>query len=85
MNSFLKHVHVIDYSRDALLAVATTVETFAEAENLPAHGAAVTVRRSTAHVVSANAGISNPSSEIPASAGMTGAPVGITRAEGAGR
>ena len=85
VNSFFKHVHVIDYSRDALLAVATTVETFAEAENLPAHGAAVTVRRSAAHVVSANAGISNPSSEIPASAGMTGAPVGITRAEGAGR
>ncbi|MFT3832376.1 MAG: histidinol dehydrogenase [Micropruina sp.] len=45
VNSFLKHVHVIDYSRDALLAVADVVETFAAAENLPAHGAAVTVRR----------------------------------------
>ena len=45
VNSFLKQVHVIDYSREALLEVASVVETFAEAENLPAHGAAVTVRR----------------------------------------
>ncbi|MFT3862166.1 histidinol dehydrogenase [Micropruina sp.] len=45
VNSFLKFVHVIDYSREALLAVASVVETFAAAENLPAHGAAVTVRR----------------------------------------
>ena len=45
VNSFLKHVHVIDYSREALLEVADVVETFAAAENLPAHGAAVTVRR----------------------------------------
>ena len=45
VNSFLKHVHLIDYSRDALLAVADVVETFAAAENLPAHAAAVTVRR----------------------------------------
>ncbi|MFT3969667.1 MAG: histidinol dehydrogenase [Micropruina sp.] len=47
VNSFLKHVHVIDYSREALLEVASVVETFAAAENLPAHGAAVTVRRPT--------------------------------------
>ena len=45
VNSFLKHVHVIDYSRQALLDVADAVEAFAQAENLPAHGAAVTVRR----------------------------------------
>jgi len=45
VNSFLKQVHVIDYSREALLEVASVVETFAEAENLPAHGAAVTIRR----------------------------------------
>lgn len=45
VNSFLKNVHVIDYSRQALLEVASVVETFAAAENLPAHGAAVTVRR----------------------------------------
>lgn len=45
VNSFLKFVHVIDYSRDALLEVADVVETFAAAEDLPAHGNAVTVRR----------------------------------------
>ncbi|MGB2768089.1 MAG: histidinol dehydrogenase, partial [Propionicimonas sp.] len=45
VKSFRKAVHVIDYTRDALLAVAGVVETFAEAENLPAHGAAVRVRR----------------------------------------
>lgn len=46
VKSFLKAVHVITYSRDALLEVAGVVETFAAAEDLPAHGAAVTVRRS---------------------------------------
>ena len=45
VNSFLKHVHVVDYSRGALLEVAGVVEAFAAAENLPAHGAAVTIRR----------------------------------------
>ncbi len=48
VKSFLKAVHVIDYDRSALLAVADDVETFAAAEDLPAHGAAVTVRRGTA-------------------------------------
>lgn len=45
VHSFRKQVHVIDYSREALLEVASVVETFAAAEDLPAHGAAVTVRR----------------------------------------
>jgi len=45
VHSFRKQVHVIDYSRDALMEVAGVVETFAAAEDLPAHGAAVTVRR----------------------------------------
>jgi histidinol dehydrogenase len=45
VHSFRKQVHVIDYSREALLEVAGVVETFAAAENLPAHVAAVTVRR----------------------------------------
>ncbi len=45
VHSFRKQVHVIDYSREALLDVAGVVETFAAAEDLPAHGAAVTVRR----------------------------------------
>jgi histidinol dehydrogenase len=45
VHSFRKQVHVIDYSEAALLEVAGVVETFAAAEDLPAHGAAVTVRR----------------------------------------
>ena len=38
--SFLKAVHVVDYSAAALAEVARHVEVFAEAEDLPAHGAA---------------------------------------------
>jgi histidinol dehydrogenase len=45
VHSFRKQVHVIDYSEAALLEVAGVVETFASAEDLPAHGAAVTIRR----------------------------------------
>jgi histidinol dehydrogenase len=42
--SFLKQVHLISYSAEALADVRNSVETFAGAENLPAHGAAVSVR-----------------------------------------
>ncbi len=44
VRSFLKAVHVVDYSRDALEEVAGHVRALADAEDLPAHGAAVTVR-----------------------------------------
>ncbi|UUZ61847.1 histidinol dehydrogenase [Nocardioides sp. B-3] len=44
VRAFLKSVHVIDYSRDALAEVADHVVTLAEAEDLPGHGAAVKVR-----------------------------------------
>jgi histidinol dehydrogenase len=44
VQSFLKGVHVVEYSRDALLDVAGHVIALAEAEDLPAHGAAVRVR-----------------------------------------
>ncbi|HYP44531.1 MAG TPA: histidinol dehydrogenase [Propionibacteriaceae bacterium] len=44
VKSFLKAVHVVSYSRDALAEVARHVEVFAEAEDLPAHGAAVSRR-----------------------------------------
>ena len=44
VKSFLKAVNVVSYSRDALGAVARHVEVFADAENLPAHGAAVSRR-----------------------------------------
>ncbi len=45
VKSFLRAVHVIDYSRDALLDLAGKVEAFAAAEDLPAHGNAITIRR----------------------------------------
>ena len=41
VRAFLKAVHVVDYSRDALAEVADHVVTLAEAEDLPGHGAAV--------------------------------------------
>ncbi|MGY4770240.1 histidinol dehydrogenase [Kribbella sp. CWNU-51] len=44
VRSFLKAVHVINYSRDALQEVAGHVVALAHAEDLPAHGAAVSVR-----------------------------------------
>jgi histidinol dehydrogenase len=44
VKSFLKAVNVISYSRTGLAGVARHVEVFADAENLPAHGAAVTRR-----------------------------------------
>ncbi len=44
VKSFLKAMHVVDYSAGALAEVARHVEVFADAEDLPAHGAAVTVR-----------------------------------------
>ena len=37
-------MHVVDFGRDALAEVADHVVTLAEAEDLPAHGAAVRVR-----------------------------------------
>ena len=42
VKSFLKAVHVINYDRAALPEVARHVEVFAESEDLPSHGAAVT-------------------------------------------
>ena len=44
VRAFLKSMHVVDYSREALAEVAGHVVTLAEAEDLPGHGAAVSVR-----------------------------------------
>ena len=44
VRSFLKAVHVVDYSRDALAEVADHVVALAEAEDLPGHGQAVRAR-----------------------------------------
>ncbi|CAI9410138.1 Histidinol dehydrogenase [Aestuariimicrobium sp. T2.26MG-19.2B] len=45
VRSFMKAVQVIQYNAQALADVADRVETFARAENLHAHAAAITVRR----------------------------------------
>lgn len=44
VQTFLRGVQVVQYSAAALAAIADTVTTLAEAEDLPAHGAAITVR-----------------------------------------
>ena len=45
VRSFFKTVHVIDYDASALEQIAGEIETFALAENLPAHAHAIAVRR----------------------------------------
>ncbi|MEU5998017.1 histidinol dehydrogenase [Streptomyces sp. NPDC047197] len=44
VQSFLRGIHIVDYTRDALADVARHVVTLAEAEDLPAHGAAIKAR-----------------------------------------
>ena len=44
VQSFLRGVHVVEYDRDALAEVTHHVVALAEAEDLPAHGAALTAR-----------------------------------------
>ncbi|KAA2258709.1 histidinol dehydrogenase [Solihabitans fulvus] len=44
VQTFLRGIHVIDYSEDALREVADKVVALANAEDLPAHGQAVTAR-----------------------------------------
>nr|WP_255668794.1 histidinol dehydrogenase [Aeromicrobium duanguangcaii] len=44
VRAFLKNMHVVTYSEAALRDVGDRVVTLAEAEDLPSHGAAVTVR-----------------------------------------
>ncbi len=45
VRSFMRTVHVIGYTEDALMAIADGVERFALTEDLPGHAAAITVRR----------------------------------------
>ncbi|WP_166649144.1 histidinol dehydrogenase [Naumannella halotolerans] len=63
VRSFLKAVHVIDYDAPALAAVAGAIVTFAEAEELPAHGAAVAARFEIAQPVTAPDSSSEPAEE----------------------
>jgi histidinol dehydrogenase len=44
VQTFLRGVHVVEYTQDALRDVADSVVTLATAEDLPAHGQAVTAR-----------------------------------------
>ena len=44
VQSFLRGIHVVDYSREALAGIAAHVVTLANAEDLPGHGDAVRAR-----------------------------------------
>jgi histidinol dehydrogenase len=44
VHTFLRAVHIIDYSREALAVVADDVVAFANSEDLPSHGEAVSAR-----------------------------------------
>ncbi|GIH74133.1 histidinol dehydrogenase [Planobispora longispora] len=44
VQTFLRGIHVVDYTREALAGAAAHVSVLADAEDLPAHGAAVRVR-----------------------------------------
>jgi len=44
VQTFLKGMQVVEYSQGALSALAPHVVALADAEDLPAHGAAVTAR-----------------------------------------
>ncbi|WP_338676137.1 histidinol dehydrogenase [Streptomyces sp. SCSIO 30461] len=44
VQSFLRGIHIVDYTREALAEVTDHVVTLAEAEDLPAHGAALKAR-----------------------------------------
>ncbi|MGI8695716.1 MAG: histidinol dehydrogenase [Mycobacteriales bacterium] len=45
VHTFLRGIHVVRYDADALAAAAPHVEALADAEDLPAHGTAVRIRR----------------------------------------
>ncbi|WP_199042200.1 histidinol dehydrogenase [Glycomyces salinus] len=44
VHTYLRGVHIVDYSREALAEVADDVVAFANSEDLPGHGEAVTAR-----------------------------------------
>jgi histidinol dehydrogenase len=44
VQSFLRGLHFVSYEKSALEEVAESVITLAKAENLPAHGEAISVR-----------------------------------------
>jgi histidinol dehydrogenase len=44
VQSFLRGIHLVEYDREALAGIKDVVVTLSQAEDLPAHGSAVTVR-----------------------------------------
>lgn len=52
VQSFLRGIHVVEYDEAALGEIAGRVVALAEAENLPAHGDAITIRAAAARRVS---------------------------------
>jgi histidinol dehydrogenase len=44
VQTFLRGIHLVEYTEDALSDVADAVRTLSAAEDLPAHGQAVTAR-----------------------------------------
>ena len=68
VQSFLRGIHVVDYDRAALAEVAHHVTALAEAEDLPAHGAAVRARFEAATGSAGSAGAAAPADRVPAAA-----------------
>jgi histidinol dehydrogenase len=44
VQSFLRGIHYIEYAKDAFTDISATVITLANAEDLPAHGEAISAR-----------------------------------------
>jgi histidinol dehydrogenase len=44
VQTFLRGIHLIEYNKEAFDEISQTVITLANAEDLPAHGEAITVR-----------------------------------------
>lgn len=47
VQTFLRGIHIVDYSRDALADIAEHVQVLAHAEDLPGHAAAIDIRFTT--------------------------------------
>jgi len=52
VQTFLRGIHVVDYTEQALREVAPHIVALANAEDLPAHGEAVMARFATPHAES---------------------------------
>lgn len=63
--SFLRNMQIVDYDRDALAAVAGHIRTLAEAEDLPAHGAAIDARFKPAAAAARNPARRNAPGQTP--------------------